>query len=97
MLAPPLVACSKFLRTKSTAIRKFSGSFSGDRPAMRVTSTWHRGSRRLACRIAGRDTLELGRDTRDWGLSEVLDAGLAADKLEGGLYDKLDDGRCARD
>lgn len=64
---------------------------------MRVTRFWHKGSRRLACRVAGRDILELGRDIRDCGLNEILDKGLATDKLDGGLCDKLDDGRCARD
>ena len=52
-----------------------------------VTSDWHRGRRRVVCRVAGRDRRELGRvEMRDCGLNdEALEAGRAEDKLEGGL------------
>lgn len=46
--------------------------------------------------MAGRDSRELGRvETRECGLNdEALEAGRAEDKLEGGRWDRLDDGLC---
>ena len=87
VLAPALIAYSKFLDTNSTAVRKFSSSVSGDNAVTWVTSDWHRGRRRVVCRVAGRDRRELGRvEMRDCGLNdEALEAGRAEDKLEGGL------------
>lgn len=86
VLAPALIAYSKFLDTKSTAVRKFSSSASGDNPVTWVTSDWHSGRRRVDCRVAGLDRRELGRvEMRDCGLNdEALEAGRAEDKLEGG-------------
>lgn len=94
VLAPALIAYSKFLDTKSTAVRKFSSSASGDNPVTWVTSDWHSGRRRVVCRVAGRDRRELGRvEIRDCGLSdEALEGGRAEDRLEGGRWDRLDDG-----
>lgn len=94
VLAPALIAYSKFLDTKSTAVRKFSSSASGDNPVTWVTSDWHSGKSRVVCRVAGRDRRELGRvEMRDCGLSdEALEGGRAEDRLEGGRWDRLDDG-----
>lgn len=85
VLAPALIEYSKFLDTKSTAVRKFSSSVSGNNPVTWVTNDWHSGRRRVDCRVAGRDSRELGRvETRECGLhDEALEAGRAEDKLEG--------------
>lgn len=85
-LAPALIEYSKFLDVKSTAVRKFSSSVSGDNPLTWVTSDWHSGKRRVDCRVTGRERRELGRvETRECGLNdEALEAGRAEDRLEGG-------------
>jgi hypothetical protein len=94
-LGPPFVAvaCSRFLETKSKAIRKSSSSFSKVSSATCVISFWHRGASRVDCLVAGREMRELGRETRDWGRKDALETGLAYDALDGGRWDKLEDGR----
>lgn len=95
-LGPPFVAvaCSRFLETKSKAVRKSSSSFSGVRSVTCVTSFWNRGKSRVDCLVAGREIRELGRETRDWGRKDALETGLANEALEVGRWDRLEDGRC---
>lgn len=85
-LGPPLVAvaCSRFLETKSKAIRKSSSSFSRVSSVICVISFWNKGKSRVDCLVAGREIRELGRETRDWGRRDALETGLANDALEGG-------------
>lgn len=47
----------------------------------------------MDCLVAGREIREFGRETRDWGRKDALETGLANDALEGGRWDKLEDGR----
>lgn len=94
-LGPPFVAvaCSRFLETKSKVVRKSSSSFSKVSPVSCVISFWHKGTSRVDCLVAGREIRELGRETRDWGRKDALETGLANDALDGGRWDKLEDGR----
>lgn len=47
----------------------------------------------MDCLVTGREMRELGRETRDWGRKDALETGLAYDALDGGRWDKLEDGR----
>jgi len=49
-----------------------------------VISFWNKGKSRVDCLVAGREIREPGRETRDWGRRDALEAGLVNDALEGG-------------